>query len=205
MVLGYHVIVGAYGFWLPNDPRGSWSDFVGGWDLFRTGGRATFTTSTRSLAAMPHDGALRQKTKEVLKNPPVRFTGLQARAIGRGFASYVAQSGLQVWACAILPDHLHLVVGRFRSKIEQVVIQLKGAATEQLAAERIHPFGHIREPGGRHPKCFARGQCAPFLDSVDDINRAIRYVEENPTTAGLPAQRWSFVTPFHPAFADRVT
>jgi hypothetical protein len=28
MILGYHVIFGAYGFWLPNDPRGSWSDFV---------------------------------------------------------------------------------------------------------------------------------------------------------------------------------
>jgi hypothetical protein len=28
-VLAYHVVLGAYGFWLPNDPRGSWSDFVG--------------------------------------------------------------------------------------------------------------------------------------------------------------------------------
>jgi len=29
MVLGTHLILTAYGFWLPNDPRGSWSDFVG--------------------------------------------------------------------------------------------------------------------------------------------------------------------------------
>jgi len=29
MVRGYHVIFGMYGFWLPNDPRGSWSDYVG--------------------------------------------------------------------------------------------------------------------------------------------------------------------------------
>ena len=49
MVLGYHVIIGAYGFWLPNDPRKSWSDFVGSWDLFRFG-KATTTTETRSLA-----------------------------------------------------------------------------------------------------------------------------------------------------------
>lgn len=28
-MLGAHVIFGAYGFWLPNDPRGSWSEFVG--------------------------------------------------------------------------------------------------------------------------------------------------------------------------------
>jgi len=29
MVIGFHVILTAYGFWLPNDPRGSWSEFVG--------------------------------------------------------------------------------------------------------------------------------------------------------------------------------
>jgi hypothetical protein len=28
MIRASHVIFGAYGFWLPNDPRGSWSTFV---------------------------------------------------------------------------------------------------------------------------------------------------------------------------------
>ena len=37
MVIAYHVIYSMYGFWLPNDPRGSWSDFVGSWELFRYG------------------------------------------------------------------------------------------------------------------------------------------------------------------------
>ncbi|HEX3149090.1 MAG TPA: hypothetical protein VHR66_13500 [Gemmataceae bacterium] len=204
MVLAYHVIVGAYGFWLPNDPRGSWSRFVGSSDLFRAGGSATFTPTTKSVAAVAHDWALRAKTKEALKYPAVRFTGIQARAVGNGFAEYVAKSGLQVWACAILPDHLHMVVGRFRTSIEQVVIQLKGAATERLVADGIHPLGHIKLPNGRHPKCFSRGECSPFLDTVEDIFRAIVYVEENPEKAGLPKQKWSFVTQFDPSFADAV-
>jgi len=33
MVLGYHFIFSAYGFWLPNDPRGSWSDTIRVYDL----------------------------------------------------------------------------------------------------------------------------------------------------------------------------
>ena len=37
MVHGYHVILPMYGFWLPNDPRGSWSDFVRKWELVRFG------------------------------------------------------------------------------------------------------------------------------------------------------------------------
>jgi REP element-mobilizing transposase RayT len=203
VVLGYHVIIGAYGFWLPNDPRRSWSDFVGSWDLFRFG-RATTTTETRSLAGVPHDWSLRMQAKEALKYPAVSFNGVQARAIGRGFAQYVASSGLQIWACAILPEHIHLVVGRFRLKIEQVVIQLKGAATEQLIEEGIHPLGHITLPNGRHPKCFARGQCAPFLDTIEDIDRAIHYVENNLLKEGKPKQTWTFVTKFDPKFIDAI-
>src|ERR1051325_6061084 len=98
MVLGYHVIFSAYGFWLPNDPRGSWSDFVGAWELFRYGS-ATKTTERRSLAHREHDHALRGTAKSALKYPPVQFTGLQARAVARGFARYVDRSKLPVWAC----------------------------------------------------------------------------------------------------------
>ena len=37
MIHGYHVILPMYGFWLPNDPRGSWSEFVRKWELTRFG------------------------------------------------------------------------------------------------------------------------------------------------------------------------
>ena len=113
MILGIHLILTAYGFWLPNDPRGSWSDFVGSWEL-ACFGRATRVRTRRSLAAEPHDGALRLAAKRALKCAPVHFTGRQARAVGRGFASYVAKAGVMVWACSILPEHAHLVIARHR-------------------------------------------------------------------------------------------
>jgi REP element-mobilizing transposase RayT len=194
MIVGYHVIFGAYGFWLPNDPRGSWSDFVGSWDLFRYGSANT-TDETRSVAHIDHDRTLRLAAKNALKYPPVQFTGIQARAIGRGFAQYVERSGRAVWACAILPDHIHLVVAACDIEVEQFVIQLKGDATQQLVAEGIHPVGDLIEKNGRPPKCFARGQWKVFLDP-EDVPRAIRYVEDNPSKEGKKPQRWSFVTPY---------
>src|SRR5437016_7806238 len=103
MVHAYHVIFSAYGFWLPNDPRGSWSDFVGSWELFRFG-RATKTDSRRSLAAQPHDRAKRLAAKQALNYPAVVFDGLQARAIGHGFAASLERGGVTVWACSILPE-----------------------------------------------------------------------------------------------------
>ena len=195
MVIASHVIFSARGFWLPNDPRGSWSEFVGAWELLRYG-PATKTRETRSLAARPHDRQARLAAKESLKYPPVQFTGVQARAVGRGFAKYVEQSGLVVHACAILPDHVHLVLQRHRLEVEPLVIQLKGAATESLNQEGIHPFSHIVEKNGRHPKCFARGEWKVFLETPTDILRAIAYVENNPLKEGKPRQHWPFVTPY---------
>src|ERR1700732_2032301 len=114
MLTGYHLIFGAYGFWLPNDPRGSWSDFVASWELFNFGGGATTTTQRRSVAHRPHDRELRKQTKEHLKYPAVAFNEDQASSIAAGFGEMVDKSAYKVYACSIMPDHVHLVIGRHR-------------------------------------------------------------------------------------------
>lgn len=195
MVHAYHVIFGAYGFWLPNDPRGSWSTFVKSWELAQFG-PATKTTERRSLAKRPHDHALRQAAKEALLYPPVRLNGVQARSVGTGFANCVEKSGWTILACSILPEHVHLVIARHSYDVEQIVNLLKGDATRQLKADNIHPLADYRRPDGRIPKAWADGQWKVFLDNVADIRRAIRYVENNPLKERKPRQRWSFVTRF---------
>jgi REP element-mobilizing transposase RayT len=195
MVLGYHVIFSAYGFWLPNDPRGSWSEFVGAWELFLAGGKATTTTERRALHRDPHDRAKRLATKQHLVRPAVKFTGVQARAACRGFGEYVAKSGLPVWACSIMPGHVHMVTGRFRLPVEQVVVQLKAAATRRLIEEGLHPFGELASSDARPPKCWGRGEWKVFVDDPGHLAAAVQYVENNPVKDGLPPQTWSFVTP----------
>lgn len=194
MVIGYHIVFGAYGFWLPNDPRGSWYEFVGSWELFRFG-PATTTDDPRSVAGRPHDHAARRAAKDALQRPPVRFSGVQARSVGRGFGEYVAASGLVVRACSVLPEHVHLVTERFRLPVEQVVVQLEAAATRRLIADDLHPFADPSRPGERPPKCWARGEWSVFLNTPADVERSIRYVEHNPVKEGKSPQRWPFVTP----------
>jgi REP element-mobilizing transposase RayT len=194
MVLGSHIIIGVYGFWLPNDPRGSWSDFVGAWELFRYG-PATKSNARRSVAAVMHDRAVRRAAKTALKRPSVQFNDHQIRAVANGFADYASRSGLTIWACAVLPDHVHLVLRRHRLDVEKLVIQLKGAATRKLVEAGIHPFG-ARVQAVPPPKCFARGEWKVYLDGDEDIRRAVQYVDENPRKEGRRRQQWEFVTRF---------
>jgi hypothetical protein len=92
MPLAHHVIISLYGFWLPNDPRGSWSDFVGAWELVRFG-KATRPESARSVAAIAHDRELRLEAKKALKHAPVVLTGRQALAVAHGFGWACRESG----------------------------------------------------------------------------------------------------------------
>ncbi|MSR58293.1 MAG: hypothetical protein EXS05_11565 [Planctomycetaceae bacterium] len=187
MVIAYHVVFAAYGFWLPNDPRGSWSKFVGCWELVRFG-KATTVTTARSLARVEHDRRSRLAAKTSLKFPPVAFTGVQALAVGNGFRNAADKSKIRIHACAVLPEHVHLVLARHTREVEKNSSHLKARATHELKKQ-----GHW--PDADHPVWGGRGWFV-YLDTPADVGRAIGYVEQNPVKEGKPLQTWSFVTPF---------
>ena len=186
MTIAWHVVLGAYGFWLPNDPRGSWSDFVSSPALSRFG-EATKVQARRSLAREPHDHRRRLQAKRALQHPPVRLTGRQARAVAHGFAEAIQEGRYTTYACCILPEHAHLVLARADRPIGRVVGHLKGRATRCLRTEGLWP--------DRRP-LWAHGFWKVFLHTPADVRRAIAYVEGNPPREGKPTQRWPFVTPF---------
>ena len=196
LTLAYHVISSQYGFWLPNDPRGSWSDFVGAWELFRHGGHATKVDTSVSLARHPHDRARRLGAKEHLTYPAVRLTGAQARAVASGFHRAAIEGNYVILACAILPDHVHLVIERHARPIPQIVSHLKGRATQQLVVEGLHPFALFAEPDGSVPSAWARKYWKVFIDDPHWVRNAIRYVEDNPVKEGKRRQRWRMIAPF---------
>ena len=191
MVIAHHVIFTAYGFWLPNDPRGSWSDFVRSWSLLRYG-PATKTDERRSVARMPHNRQRRLEAKLALKYEPVLFTGLQAKSVSIGFRHAIEESKYRVMACSILPAHVHMVLERHDHSAELMIGHLKTRATQQLIADGWHPFAEMRGEDGRLPSVWTRRAWKVFLFSAEDVDRAIRYVRENPVKEGKKTQDWSF-------------
>ncbi len=194
MVVAYHSIFCAYGFWLPNDPRGSWSDFVGAWELFIAGGPATACGSRRSVAAQAHDRAAREAGKAALVHPPMRFNSRQIISIANGFAVARAEADFRILACAILPEHVHIVTRRHPRNIEMVVGHLRSRATKQLGLDGIRPEQPIRakkswnryfRSSGRTGRdCIRARQPAPRRHISTDL--AVRRI---PRSAAPPAVR----------------
>jgi hypothetical protein len=57
----------------------------------------------------------------------------------------------------------------------------------------LHPFAHLARADERFPSVWADRSWKVFLDSNDDVARAIEYVRRNPLREGLKEQHWRFV------------
>ena len=196
MLHGFHVIFSAYGFWLPNDPRGSWSEWVRRWELVRFG-KATKISTRSSVANRHHDRNLRQAAKLALKYPEVQFTGRQAQAVGLGFRDAIEEANYIVYACSILPQHVHMVLGTHERDIRRVVGHLKARATQSLSARSLHPLTRFRQKDETIPSPWGRNCWVVFLFDERHLLEAIEYVQNNPVKEGKPRQHWSFVRQYH--------
>jgi hypothetical protein len=195
-VIGFHVIGCTYGFWLPNDPRGSGSDNVRS-EALRPFGAATKVNHSRSVARQPFDPQLRRLARDALKYPYVEFNDAQIASVSRGFAREIeAYRGATLHALTVLRNHFHFVCGPCRYDIRRFEGRLKGAATRQLLADRIHPLWRFTDDDGTTPSCWSQKPWVVYCFTAQDLLRSIRYVNANLARGGMGAQRHGFVVPY---------
>ena len=178
--LALRLVWGCYGFWLPNDTRGSWSRYVGSRAIYDAGGQATTVDGTHSYAKDRHDRERRLATKAALIDPPVRLTGEQARAAAIGVLAAVADAHLPVYALCVMPDHVHVVVQETGKDAKALIGRSKSFATKRLNAMGLSPRGE-KTP-------WVRGGWFISIKNREQLLCAIRYVENNPLAAGLRRQ-----------------
>lgn len=197
-VIAFHLILTMYGFWLPNDERGSGTDTVWAEHLRPFGdGTKGRADGERSVAGRTFNRIRARAAKRALKYPAVRLTGAQAKVAGEAVGRLARRDGLVVVAFALMPDHLHCVVlAHPRWTCEQVMSRMKAAATRALVEAGMHPLKRFAKADGSVPKLFARGGRHRFLFTRRDVRGRIAYVKENPTKVGLPEQHWTFVVPY---------
>ena len=119
--------------------------------------------------------------------PLLTFDPLEVQAIARAFAEVVRVERYTCYACAIMKDHVHLVVRKHKHLAETMIENFQSASRRAVL--------DVGFRGEDHPVWGGPGWKV-FLDSTDDIWRTIPYVEDNPVKARLPRQSYPFVTPY---------
>ena len=130
MVLGYHLVWVAYGWWLPNDPRGSMSheirnDVVGDLGALHHG-RKKIQPASRDIRIV-YDRA-----KEALSFPLLTFAPAEIDAISGAVAQVMRAERYTCYACAITHDHVHFVIRKHRQLAEDMIEKLQGVSRDAV-------------------------------------------------------------------------
>lgn len=192
IVIAHHLVWTAYGWWLPNDPRGSNSQWVASEVIAELG-----NLHRGRKKAQPAGWEIRTfygRAREVLMFPLLTFDEAVRTEIGAAFAAVIDAERYTCYACAVMPDHVHILIRKHKHAAEEMIDHLQCASRSRLAETRHRPADHPTW-GGPGWKVF--------LDHPDEVRRTITYIERNPLPLRLPKQQWPFVTeyngwPLHP-------
>jgi REP element-mobilizing transposase RayT len=185
LVIAYHLIWSAYGWWLPNDPRGSTSPEVADEGIAQLGphhyGRRrdlpTFDALERFQAA----------AEDVLKFKRLPIGEAETRIAGQAFGETIRLRRYTCYACAIMPDHVHILMRKHRDKAEEMIEALQSDSGRRLRGAGLRPADH---------PVWTEGGWKGFLDHPDEVRGKIAYIEGNPAKHHLPRQVWPFVIPY---------
>jgi len=197
IVIAHHLIWTTYGSWLPNDPRGSGSTQVRRVELQPFGnahhGRKRIQPVGHEIRAFyEHAAPQLQHNVYTLSHEETTF-------VANAFRQVIKENRYTCYACAIMPDHIHILIRKHKHSAETMIANLKQRS--RLRLSEAHP--KFRD----HPTWTAGHGWQVFLEHPDAVERTIRYIEKNPDGMRLPRQHWDFITPYdrwplHPGHSE---
>ena len=131
-----------------------------------------------------------EHASNVLRHPLLEIRERAVDIVADAFAATIMRQQYTCYACAIMPDHVHILIRKHKHAAEEMIEVLQNASRWALieASPRLWPDDH--------PVWTVGGGWKVFLDHPDEVERTIPYVENNPMKIGLPRQRWPFVVPY---------
>jgi|SRR5262245_23646312 len=175
----------AYGWWLPNDPRGSSSHEI---RVERIADLGALHFGRKPIQPLRSEVlAFYDEARAVLKHELRTFLDEDFPLIAEAFAAVIREANYTCYACALMPDHIHILIRRHRDNAETMIERLQEKSREALIAGGHRP--------AEHPVWGGPGWKV-FLNTRADIERIIEYIRDNPIKIGRPVQEWPFVTPY---------
>ena len=190
MIIGFHLTWTTYGYWFPNDPRGSWSDEI--WQP-RLAELRKLDDERKVTRPRPVPGSdlhkFFDKARLTLTRNPVRLTQSEFAVVAGAFAEAGSAAKLRILACAVMSTHAHIVVERNDDSYERIVNRLKGTSSQRIRESRAYPAADRRD---RIP-IWTQGYWVRYIDHLEQMQCVLNYVKNNPIREGLPPQNWDFV------------
>src|SRR5207302_5259743 len=107
MVVGYHLIWTAYGWWLPNDPRGSSSHEIRVEKIEELG---ELHHGRKVIQPLPAElRAFYDRARMLLKHELLTFDEAAIEVIADSIGQTIREQTYTCYACAIMPDHVHML------------------------------------------------------------------------------------------------
>src|SRR5262245_16676853 len=132
IVAAHHLIWTAYGWWLPNDPRGSSSKEFRVEPIAELGdlhyGRKAVQPSPEELRDF------HQRARAVLAHPVLLFDEQDVAIFAESFASTIRERRYTCYACAIMPEHVHLLIRKHRDWAETILESFQNDSRNALIA-----------------------------------------------------------------------
>jgi REP-associated tyrosine transposase len=120
----------------------------------------------------------------VLQHPLLSLDDEDLPVVAASLAEVIQEHRYTCYACAIMPDHVHLLIRKHRDQAETMIQRFQEASRKALLeADRRPPD---------HPVWGGRGWKV-FLNSRPDMERVVAYIRQNPVKIGRPIQEWDFV------------
>lgn len=185
MIVAHHLLWTIYGYWLPNDPRGSRSRAIHS-DALAELGEIHFERKR----VQPRGKELqefRERAAEILKYEIRELSYGEIASVAVAFQEVMQARSYTCYACAIMPDHVHLLIRKHRDNSDVMIAEFQRASRIAVGAsgERLLEHPVWGGPGWR-----------VYLETKADIERVTHYIEGNPGKEGLSSQTWPFVAKY---------
>ena len=191
MVIAHHIILTGYGHWLPNDPRGSMSARTYSPRIAALGeshfGRREEQPSRRDLRDF------HRKASRHLAHPVLWWNNPERQALALAFETVVREEALTCYACAVLANHVHVLIRKHRLKAEEMSVKFKDSGRRALVIAQLAPPDH---------PVFSADPCHIYKSNPQAVQTCIRYINGNLRKHNLPHVAYAFVKeydnwPFH--------
>lgn len=182
MIIATHFIFTGYGHWFPNDPRGSLSTEVHAPEL--------------APLAKAHFGRRKQQpTKEQLRAffeeaqkhlhyPLLWWDRLCRQQIADGLGEAIASNRMTCYACAILSNHIHILIRRHKLRAQDMLSVFRDAIRSTITFTGSCPKDH---------PVLSDNACHIFKSSPAPVRACVTYIEDNYRKHGIARAHTPFV------------